>query len=125
MYVFNIEKLPEETRKRIEEKGFKDVWRDIPPQEILEASIGRSMIKIIKTESNGTSGPAVLIESTYTISNKADHALDDLFNTLAKTRLQKKMKLPLARGGAQRFWRGQSRNSGGQYEDTSSVGILE
>jgi len=121
MYLFDLDKLPDEKKKLVAKKGFKQAFAELTSQEILDASVARSVVKIVKSDSGE---PAVLAEPTYTSQNKADRSLDTMVNSFLQQRVAGPMKMRLARMGTSRFNKGTSRSPEGQYEDCSGMDFV-
>ena len=122
VYLFDINALPEEKRKLVVREGLQKSFSSISTEEILNASVARAMVKVIRTNS----GPGVLIEPTYTSQNKGDKSLDNLIDLFIKNKITKPANFQLARGGSGggNFSKGRSRNPQGQYEDVGSISLL-
>ena len=122
LYLFDINALTEEKRKLVLREGLQKSFESLSTEDILNASVARSMIKIIRTDA----GPAVLIEPTYTSHNKGDNSLDNLINSFIKKKVADPAKLKVARSGTdvRYFTKGQSRSPKGQYEDVHSISFL-
>lgn len=117
-FLIDLNKLPEDIQEEIAQKGFETVKSSIPEQMLLEASIARSIIKMVKT-SDGK--PAVFIEPTYTSLNKGDRSMNGVFNSAVSRYIAKAMGIQIYRGSNNqsqiRVTVPPSNNPGGQYED--------
>ena len=121
LYLFDIDALPEEKRKLVLREGLQKALPDLSPEDMLGASVARSMIKMIRTDA----GPGILIEPTYTSHNKGDKSLDVLIDSFIRRKVANLAKLRIARSGGNRsFTKGKSRSSQGQYEDVHSIDWL-
>lgn len=118
-YLVDLNKLPEQIRSDIETKGFENVKGIIPQQNLLEASIARSIIKIVKI--SGSAKPALFVEPTYSSVNKGDLSMNRYFNIFLELMIADPMSLRLVRGGGdEKVQVPNSRNPGGQYEDCAA-----
>ncbi|MCK5475696.1 MAG: hypothetical protein KAI71_03910 [Candidatus Pacebacteria bacterium] len=116
-YLVDLNKLSQDIKKELEEKEFEEIKNDIPAQELLNASIARSIIKMTKDENDK---PVVLLEPTYSIVYKSDNSMDKYFNLFVDLMIAESMKVKMARsGGKESVSRGPSRSPGGQYEDSN------
>ena len=117
-FLIDLNKLPEDIQEEIAQKGFEAVKSKIPEQMLLEASIARSIIKMVKT-SEGK--PAIFIEPTYTSLNKSDKSMNSVFNSAVSRYIAKAMGIQIYRGSNDksqiRVTVPPSNNPGGQYED--------
>jgi hypothetical protein len=115
-YLIDLNKLPDPIKQEIESKGFGEVKESIPHQDLLEASVARSVIKMTKIGAVGE--PALFIEPTYSSINKGDLSMDKYFNIFLELMISEPMKIRLVRGGgSDRVLVPKSRNPSGQYED--------
>lgn len=111
-YIVDINKLPQHTKEVIDEKGFDMIKDAIPSQDMLMASVSRSMIKMAR---DAEDNPVILIEPSYGGNKNLDNYLN-LFIDLA---LADPMQAKMARqGGNERIITGSSVSPEGQYEDT-------
>jgi len=117
-HLIDLNKLPEKLRLEIEAKGFEQVKDGIPPQDLLEASIARSVTKLTKTADEK---PALFIEPTYSSINKGDLTMDKYFNIFLELTASEPMGIRLVRGGgSETVSVPKSRNPSGQYEDCAA-----
>ncbi len=117
-YLIDLNKLPENLRLEIETKGFEQVKGIIPPQDLLDASIARSVTKLTKTFDDK---PALFIEPTYGSINKGDLSMDKYFNIFLELIASEPMGIRLVRGGGDETVSvPKSRNPSGQYEDCAA-----
>jgi len=114
-YLVDLNRLPQDVRSEIEEKGFDEVKDRIPKQDLLNASLARSIIKMVK----GPKGePVILLEPSYTVVYKDDVSMDRYFNLFIGLMVAEPMKAKMARdGGNESVTKGASLSPGGQYED--------
>ncbi len=114
-YLVDLSKLPADIRQRLEEKGFEEIKEDIPAQELLNASLARSIVKMTKDKDNA---PVILLEPTYSVVNKGNVSMDKYFNIFMDLIMAEPMGAKLARGGGEEsVTKGSSRSPEGQYED--------
>lgn len=122
LYLFDIDRLSADKRKLVRSLGLTEALPKLSQEDILVASVARTMIKIVKTAGGQN---AILIEPTYTSQNKGDKSMDSLIDSFVKSRLGKPIGLKVARGeGTQSFSKGLSRSPGGQYEDVKGIQFL-
>lgn len=115
LYLVDLNKLPQDVKNKISENGFNEMKDGIHHQDILEASLARSIVKITKDQKGE---PVVLIEPTYTVINKGDDSMDRYFNIFTGVLIAEPGNLKTARGGGnESVSKGQSRSPQGQYED--------
>lgn len=114
-YLIDLNKLPADIKKELDEKGFEEIKNKIPTKDLLSASLARSMVKMVKDRDNK---PVVLIEPTYTVVYKGDVSMDKYYNVFIDLMLADPMKAKIARGGgSDEVIKGRSRSPEGQYED--------
>jgi len=114
-YLIDLNKLPDDVKNEIKEKGFEEVKENIPRQRLLEASLARSIVKMTK---NNKEEPVILLEPTYSSVNKGDLGMDKYFNLFVDLLVAEPMKAKMARGGGnERVLKGESRSPEDQYED--------
>lgn len=121
-FLIDLNKLPENIQADIATNGFDSTKWNIPPQYLLEASIARTITKLLMHVS--TKQPVLFIEPTYSSLNKTDLSMDKCFNLFLKLILSGPMGIRLMRGAgttATEMVRvAKSRNPGGQYEDCAA-----
>lgn len=114
-YLVDLNKLPLDIKKELDEKDFEEVKEKIPMQELLNASLARSVIKLTKNKINN---PTILLEPTYTVVYKGDSSIDKYYNIFIDLMIVEPMKAKMARGGGdESVSKGRSRSPEGQYED--------
>jgi len=114
-YLIDLNKLHQDVRNEIEERGFEKVKDKISKQELLNASLARSIIKMTKGRKED---PVILLEPTYTIVYKGDASMDRYFNLFVDLMVAEPMKAKMARGGGNdSVTKGHSLSPEGQYED--------
>jgi hypothetical protein len=114
-YLIDLNKLPNDLKKEIDEKSFEEIKDKIPAQDLLNASIARSIIKMTKDQKNK---PVILLEPTYSSVNKGDLEMDKYFNIFIDLMIAEPGKMKMARGGGnEQVTKGFSRSPEGQYED--------
>lgn len=114
-YLIDLNKLSQSIKQELEEKEFEEIKDQIPAQELLNASIARSIIKITKDKDNF---PVILLEPTYSSVNKGDLNMDRYFNLFIDLMIAEPGKMKMARaGGKESVSKAPSRSPGGQYED--------
>lgn len=114
-FLVDIQKLPDDTKKIIAEQGFDAAVSAISKQDILEAGVGRSIVKLMR---DGENAPVLVLEPTYTVLNKQDLSLDEFFNQSIRTFVAEPMNAKIARSqGSEYLVAPQSLSPGGQYED--------
>lgn len=114
-YLVDLNKLPADIKKELEKKGFEDIKDKIPVQELLNASLARSIVKMTKDNENG---PVILLEPTYTVIYKSDDSMDRYFNIFIDVMVAESMNAKVARGGGKEsLAKGYSRSPEDQYED--------
>jgi len=117
-YLIDLNKLPELYIDEIERNGFEAVKNKIPKQFLLEASLARSVLKLVNLKDIG---PAIFIEPIYTSLNKADKSQDNLFEQTVLYSMAKPMGIPVVRGGGEDIALvPASSNPQGQYEDCAT-----
>ena len=110
VYAIDLEKLPEGMEETMQRDGLKDL--DV--RNLLEASVSRSLVKVVR---DADSNPAVLIEPQYGTSDTA--AFFDLFVT---SKIADRMGVPvLHHDGFEPVFVGDSLSPEGQYEDTERM----
>jgi len=120
-YLIDLNRLPQEIRGEIEEKGFEEVKDEIPRQELLNASLARSIVKMTKDHSEK---PVILMEPTYTVVYKDDVSMDKHFDLFVDLMVAEPMRAKMARGGgSESVIIGPSLSPGGQYEDMNLGGV--
>ena len=120
MYLLDINKLPEEYRKRMETEPVGEVLASIPATELLPTTLARSIIKLAKTAKDG---PAVYVEPIYSSVYKADLSMDRYFEMFTKFFVSEPMNAKLTHGvGSDLVKMPSSRNQEGQYEDGAMGG---
>ncbi|HPL56109.1 MAG TPA: hypothetical protein PLC05_01240 [bacterium] len=120
-YLIDLNRLPQEIRGEIEEKGFEEVKDEIPRQELLNASLARSIVKMTKDHSEK---PVILMEPTYTVVYKDDVSMDKHFDLFVDLMVAEPMRAKIARGGgSESVIVGPSLSPGGQYEDMNLGGV--
>lgn len=113
-YLVDLNKLPREWQDRLDEHEFDEIKNDIPMQELLNASLGRTIAKMAEKDNK----PVVLLEPTYTVNYKGDTSKDKYFNMFVDLMVVEPMNAKMARGGGKKSVNvGSSRSSQGQYED--------
>lgn len=118
-YLIDLNKLPDSIRQEIETSSFEDVKNSIPHQDLLEASIARTITKLTKVSE--TSEPTLFIEPTYSSINKGDLTMDKYFNVFLELTVSEPMGIRLTRGGGSETVKvPKSRNISGQYEDCAA-----
>ncbi|MBI2437077.1 MAG: hypothetical protein HYV41_05050, partial [Candidatus Magasanikbacteria bacterium] len=118
-YMVDLNKLSDSLRSEIESKGFEEVKETIPPQELLEASVARSIIKMVQTAEGAE--PVLFLEPTYSVFNKDDLSMNKYFNISLELLVSEPMGIRLTRGGGSETVRvPKSRNPSGQYEDCAA-----
>lgn len=118
-YLMDLNKLPAEIKAKIDSSSFNEVKDSIPASDILEASIARSIVKIVK---NKDGAPVLFVEPTYSSVNKGDLTMNNYFNIFLELMVSSPMNIPLARGaGTEAISVPASRNPGGQYEDCGAA----
>lgn len=116
-FLIDLNKLPPDIRQGIKTSGFEQMKDFIPTQNLLEASIGRSILKIVKLNS----GTALFIEPTYTQMNKDDFSMNIYVDLFAKLMVSNPMNIALVRGAGEEIVTvPASRNPNGQYEDAAA-----
>lgn len=115
-YLFDVRALPEEFQSRM--RGgvtLQAMLDDIPPLDLLRATIARSIIKILRAP-NKT--PAIFIEPVYSVVNKSNRGMDRYFELFTEFFIASEMDARVTRGGSELNLRvPASRNPSGQYED--------
>lgn len=120
-YLVDLNRLPQGVRSEIEEKGFEETKDKISKQDLLNASLARSIIKMTR---DGKSEPVILLEPTYTVVYKGDATMDRYFNLFVDLMIAEPIKAKIARGGGNgSVIKGQSLSPGGQYEDLDLNGV--
>jgi len=118
MFLIDLNKLPTQVKEDIEARGFDVVKDSISPQDLLEASVARSMSKIVR---NGQQDAALFIEPTYTQINKGDLSMNKYFDIFAELMVSEQLGIRLMRGGGtETVTVPISRNPSGQYEDCAA-----
>lgn len=114
-YLIDLNKLPQNIKNEVEEKGFEETKNKISKQDLLNASLARSIIKMARNQENK---PVILLEPTYTVVYKGDVSMDRYFNLFVDLMVVEPMKAKMARGGgSESVIKGKSLSPGGQYED--------
>lgn len=114
-YLIDLNRLPQGIRSEIEEKGFEQSKDEIFRQELLNASLARSIIKMTR---NKQKEPVILMEPTYTVVYKGDVSMDRYFNLFVDLMVAEPMRAKMARGGGnESVIKGPSLSPEGQYED--------
>lgn len=118
-YLIDLNKLPDSLISEIESKGFEEVKDTIPHQDLLEASVARTITKITKVSES--SKPTLFIEPTYSSINKGNLSMDKYFNIFLELMVSEPMGIQLTRGGGSKTVKvPKSRNPSGQYEDCAA-----
>jgi hypothetical protein len=120
-YIFDMRKLPEEFQQRIRNREtLQSMLVDIPPAEILHATVARSILKITRTAEQKCT---IFIEPVYSVVNKSDRAMDRYFELFTEFFIAESMGARVARGGGDiNVTVPASRNPSGQYEDGADGG---
>ncbi|KXK08893.1 MAG: hypothetical protein UZ21_OP11001000452 [Microgenomates bacterium OLB22] len=118
IFLIDLNKLSPETRQKIDARGFEEVKNTIPQQELLEASVGRSIAKLVQMHDGR---PVLFLEPTYTQLHRADLNMNTFFDTFAELIVADPMGIQLVRGaGGESVTVPSSRNPSGQYEDAAA-----
>jgi len=121
VYLVDLNRLPQGVRNEIEEKGVEEIKDKISKQDLLNASLARSIIKMTKDLKKE---PVILLEPTYTIVYKGDASMDRYFNLFIDLMVAEPMKAKMARGGGNNsIIKGRSLSPEGQYEDSDLNGV--
>lgn len=111
-FLVDLNLVPQERLKEFKELGLGAIQNQLSPQELLNASVARSIIKLTQ----GTT--SLFIEPTYTSQNKRDVSMETYFNLAIDKTLAQPMGVELARGkGDVEVIIPASINPDGQYED--------
>ena len=114
-YLVDLNKLPQNIKEELNEKEFEEIKDKIPAQDLLNACVARSLVKMTKDKEKQ---PVILLEPTYSKVYKSDTAMDKYFNLFVDLMVTEPMKAKMARGGGKEsVVKGYSRSSKGQYED--------
>ena len=120
-YLVDLNRLPQDIRNEIEERGIEEAKDRISKQDLLNASLARSIIKMTRDRKNE---PVVLLEPTYTVVYKGDVSMDRYFNLFVDLMVAEPMKAKMARGGGNdSVIKGRSLSPEGQYEDLDLNGV--
>jgi hypothetical protein len=120
-YLVDLNRLPQGVRSEVEEKGFEEIKDKISKQDLLNASLARSIIKMTRDRKND---PAILLEPTYTVVYKGDVSMDRYFNLFVDLMVAEPMQVKMARGGGnESVKKGRSLSPEGQYEDLDLNGV--
>ncbi|MDO8551302.1 MAG: hypothetical protein Q7S03_01305, partial [bacterium] len=120
-YLVDLNKLPQGVRSEIEERGIEEVKDRISKQDLLNASLARSIIKMTKDRKEE---PVILLEPTYTVVYKGDVSMDRYFNLFVDLMVAEPMRAKMARGGGNdSVIKGRSLSPEGQYEDLDLNGV--
>jgi hypothetical protein len=118
--LLDLNKLPRHINDRLTREGFEAIKEEVTPQQMLDATIARTIIKLTNKEDR----PVPVIEPTYSQVYKSDTSMDDLFNQFIQVTVAEPMKTQIARrGGHEIVEVPASRNPEGQYEDLNGLGI--
>ena len=118
VFLIDLQKLPKDVLQQVEEKGFDAMKDSIHPQDLLDASIARTICKLVRTESGET---VLFLEPTYSSVNKGNLSMDKYFNIFSELMVSDPMGIRLVRGGGGETVRvPDSRNPNGQYEDCAA-----
>ncbi len=118
-YLIDLNRLSAEARELIEARGFEEAKSLLKQQDLLEASIARSIVKQVRNEQDGEG--YLFIEPTYSSVNKGDLGMDKFFNLFLELTVADPMGIRLVRGGGDKTVRvPKSRNPNGQYEDCAA-----
>jgi len=120
-YLVDLNRLSQDIRDEIEERGIEEAKDRIPKQDLLNASLARSIIKMTKDRKEE---PVILLEPTYTVVYKGDTSMDRYFNLFVDLIVAEPMKAKMARGGGNdSVIKGRSLSPEGQYEDLDLNGV--
>ena len=130
LYALDMKKLPKELITLIRTQGIDNIEFEKHTTEILEAVVGRSVIKLgIDKDS---SKPVAFIEPVYTSANKSNHSLDQAIYDFMLEIFNNESGFITGTGPLFHPSRGTtpisviiaaSDNSYGQYEDTGALGV--
>jgi hypothetical protein len=120
-YLVDLNRLSQDIKNEIEERGIEEAKDRIPKQDLLNASLARSIIKMTKDRKEE---PVILLEPTYTVVYKGDVSMDRYFNLFIDLMVAEPMKAKMARGGGNdSVIKGHSLSPEGQYEDLNLNGV--
>jgi hypothetical protein len=115
LYTVNINALSKESQSKIDEIGFGAALESLPREELLKASVARTIVKYGHSKERG---PVVVLEPTYTTVNKSDTSHDRAIELFMLEYVTKPMGVSLARvGSGETVTIQASLSPGGQYED--------
>lgn len=118
MFLIDLDKLPSDTISKISEQGFDSVKDSIHPLDLLNASVARKVIKLVRTSDKQ---PAIFLEPTYSKYEEIDFPVDNIFINFVKDNLGTPMGVYTFKGTKDTSKKTlifkPSRGPEGQYED--------
>ncbi len=120
-FLVDIGKLPDADRIAVDASGFKDAARSIPPAALLEAIVGRSVLKLVRVGKD--ENPAIFVEPIYSLVNKGDQSMKNIFEEWIAREIASPMGIRVMHGnGSESVLVPSSKNPEGQYEDGATGG---